>query len=684
MRNLLQRIELSEGERKETEKAAADIADLTIHLSELAAEADKKKEECRRIEKEKDAAENRYRTMLLSMEENFEAIRRQLVEEHAQNCPLCGQSIEGHIHLWTSKDYFSGILSPLEEEKNKLCKDFNIAKKEADEAMKKMNTSVGILKIKEEELKKRKKSLTKNEKEINELIQSLGMEPSDNIPNLTGNELARLKIEIESVSEKLKKTDDLQIEINTLIKDKENHDRENKAEETLLQKSLETLAKKKEVFRLANERVKELTAEKKTLQEELSEALKDYEKQWMENPAAIAGRLLKDADAYTECVSIYSKEEPSHRGVLNTLASISTTREILFSILSSIEPSDTVEDSTKLNTLSTDRIQEKWQAFHVEVAAINSRIAESSARITELDRSLTEYYDASGTTETTLRKLLVATDEINSLRSLQDMHRENLHKNATLLAEALKSRQENIKALDLDDESQLEDPDKLRSDLDSLIKKNSELTLSIGAIKERLEADSKTRLDNEKLKEDLEMKTIRMEKWEKMNKYFGGTRFRTLVQSHILRPLLNNANIYLRQITDHYTLTCSDENEQLSILVRDRYHNNEPRSVTVLSGGERFMISLALSLALSAMNRPDMNVDILFIDEGFGTLDAKSLEMVMNTLRRLSEINGQSGRRVGVISHREELAEQIDCQIRLRSYGEGRSRIEIHNSQANS
>ncbi len=91
------------------------------------------------------------------------------------------------------------------------------------------------------------------------------------------------------------------------------------------------------------------------------------------------------------------------------------------------------------------------------------------------------------------------------------------------------------------------------------------------------------------------------------------------------------------------------------------------------------MVSLALSFALSAMNLPDMKVDILFIDEGFGTLDAKSLDMVMSTLRRLPEINGQSGRRVGVISHREELTEQIDCQIQLHSYGEGRSRIEISN-----
>ena len=165
-----------------------------------------------------------------------------------------------------------------------------------------------------------------------------------------------------------------------------------------------------------------------------------------------------------------------------------------------------------------------------------------------------------------------------------------------------------------------------------------------------------------------------------MNKIFGGDRFRTLVQTYILRPLLNNANIYLEKITDRYKLTCSEENEQLSILVLDRYNKDNIRSVTVLSGGERFMISLALSLALSSLNRPDMNVNILFIDEGFGTLDEKNLDSVMSTLEKLQEIAGQSKRRVGIISHREELAERIPVKIQVVKKGEGRSNVEIERS----
>ncbi|MDE6558424.1 MAG: SMC family ATPase, partial [Muribaculaceae bacterium] len=215
-------------------------------------------------------------------------------------------------------------------------------------------------------------------------------------------------------------------------------------------------------------------------------------------------------------------------------------------------------------------------------------------------------------------------------------------------------------------------------ELDLEYEKLVELTGNLSA---KLEANEKNLQRIAGLKTELDEKKAIFEKWRKIHSYFGGTRFRTLVQSHILRPLLRNANVYLHRITDRFTLTCSDTNEQLAILVEDAYNKGQVRSATLLSGGEKFMISLALSLSLSAMNKSDMNVDILFIDEGFGTLDATSLNSVMETLRRLPDIVGQNGRRVGVISHREELEERIDTQIRVLRNGEGRSRLEIYPTQ---
>ena len=94
------------------------------------------------------------------------------------------------------------------------------------------------------------------------------------------------------------------------------------------------------------------------------------------------------------------------------------------------------------------------------------------------------------------------------------------------------------------------------------------------------------------------------------------------------------------------------------------------------------MISLALSLALSSLNHPDMNVNILFIDEGFGTLDERNLDSVMSTLEKLQEIAGESNRRVGIISHREGLVERIPVKIEVKRKGEGRSIVELPGSKA--
>ena len=242
---------------------------------------------------------------------------------------------------------------------------------------------------------------------------------------------------------------------------------------------------------------------------------------------------------------------------------------------------------------------------------------------------------------------------------------------------AQKQQAETMERLGIREEQAIPDLASLQEERTRLAQTRDQLLNALATANSKLEEDKRNQNKFNLIAAKLETAQKNLAKWDRLHARFGGTRFRTLVQSYILRPLLNNANIYLARITDRYKLTCSEENEQLAILVLDRYNKDQVRSVTVLSGGERFMISLALSLALSSLNRPDMNVDILFIDEGFGTLDEKSLDSVMSTLERLTEIAGQNGRRVGIISHREELDERINVQIRVVKKGEGRSRIEL-------
>ena len=135
--------------------------------------------------------------------------------------------------------------------------------------------------------------------------------------------------------------------------------------------------------------------------------------------------------------------------------------------------------------------------------------------------------------------------------------------------------------------------------------------------------------------------------------------------------LLNRANYYMCQLSSRYRL-CNNT-DSLAIMVQDLEMGGELRTASSLSGGETFLVSLALALGLTSLNDEHFNTDMLFIDEGFGTLDADSLDMVMNTLENLHNL----GRRVGIISHVDALKERIPAKIQLVREGKSASRIEV-------
>lgn len=197
----------------------------------------------------------------------------------------------------------------------------------------------------------------------------------------------------------------------------------------------------------------------------------------------------------------------------------------------------------------------------------------------------------------------------------------------------------------------------------------------IGQLKEQLEKNSQQRsLYEKKIRKEEEAREIK-EKWEGLYNLLGdkdGTKFRNIAQSYILRSLLENANNYMRCFTDRYTLTCNTGS--LVILVRDSYKPSAPQPASILSGGESFMASLSLALALSNLHGNDTSVDVLFIDEGFGTLSPDSLEKVMATLEKLHHIGG---RKVGLISHVPEMKERIPVRIAVQRESPALSRVTV-------
>jgi exonuclease SbcC len=204
-----------------------------------------------------------------------------------------------------------------------------------------------------------------------------------------------------------------------------------------------------------------------------------------------------------------------------------------------------------------------------------------------------------------------------------------------------------------------------------------------------------TRADIERIAGGIaQAKELRAE--EKSLRRLGGTakqladllkanRFQAYVQSAALKLLAEDASKHLTLISEErYELDLEDSPDSQEFVVVDHWGELDRRSVKTLSGGETFLASLALALALAerlpelgAAARPT-RLDSLFLDEGFGTLDEASLEAVADALDRLhleGDGSAGSGRMIGVITHRPELAERMPSRIRVIKSQDG-SRVE--------
>ncbi|MBS1941093.1 MAG: hypothetical protein JST38_09470 [Bacteroidetes bacterium] len=176
----------------------------------------------------------------------------------------------------------------------------------------------------------------------------------------------------------------------------------------------------------------------------------------------------------------------------------------------------------------------------------------------------------------------------------------------------------------------------------------------------------------------LEEAKLTLSLWTRMKGLIGtneGEAFRRFAQVLNLRDLLAKANARLQRLRDRYRLVpaMGSEGERLAFAVVDAAHAGEVRPVSTLSGGETFLVSLSLALALADYRTVRMPIETLLLDEGFGTLDPATLADVLGTLGALTS----QGTQVGIISHVEALKEKIPARIQIESLGAGRSRVVV-------
>jgi len=192
-------------------------------------------------------------------------------------------------------------------------------------------------------------------------------------------------------------------------------------------------------------------------------------------------------------------------------------------------------------------------------------------------------------------------------------------------------------------------------------------------------SDDERRRSNLTLAEQLEKQRSAADPWFKLNDLIGskeGDKFRMIAQRRTLDVLLGYANRQLAQLSARYRLERLPES--LNLIVIDRDMGDERRSVHSLSGGESFLVSLALALGLASLTSNRMRIESLFIDEGFGSLDPETLNIAMGALMHLEA----QGRKVGVISHVTEMTDAIPVQIKVVKGRSGTSRIVVPGAEA--
>ena len=655
---------------KEAYELRKEVGKEQEHLITLKEKSEKAEKVFFAMKSQSEKADKLLTTMKMSIDEKLVNLRHRLQEEHADTCPLCGQHIK-HDHL---DDDFNDILTPLEKEQKKAAEAYQEATIERDAARDAYTIFDGAHQSKLKQLDTADKKNTNTKENLYGKATEAGLDISQPLePQIIGL-IKQLDEDIAQLKAAQLKAEALQDEINTLLEAKKPLDILKSEADSKKTKAENDVNNNSNTIIQLEKNEKDLTAECESIKSEISRQLIGYSENWESDIDSFRCKLKADAQEYcghqkqlNDYIAQFDREMALNNSLLNISQNV---------LLSCPE----WKSNTEAKPHPSRDINKEWTYLLGQVTSLVSKIKEWKTVETASTKELEAYYQESDMTEQALMSLISQESQVAAARKYISNIDAQLKSRTDAIAEAQKQIDQALNALGISERTEIPPKQQLEKEKDETSIQHDEIISMLSQNKTRLE----THFDNIRKLKEIESQLVEAQKrylrWEKINNIFGGTRFRTLVQTYILRPLLNNANIYLEQITDRYRLTCSEDNEQLSILVLDRYNKNQVRSATVLSGGERFMVSLALSLALSSLNNPNMNINILFIDEGFGTLDEKSLDSVMSTLEKLQEIAGQTNRRVGIISHREELEERIPVKIQVVKKGEGRSLVEISNS----
>lgn len=321
-------------------------------------------------------------------------------------------------------------------------------------------------------------------------------------------------------------------------------------------------------------------------------------------------------------------------------------------------------------SLAQEQLSQQLNEVDKNIASLNGRLQEIIKTLNkakfEHQQAQEQFNDALAkspfSTQQTFLEALLNLEEKQQLEVLKQrvsqtlLQSETRHQESMQALEAL-SQQRSTDFSSLS-EAQLHD---IITSLDEEIKQYNQQQ---GRIINRLDTDRQQRHQQQDLLQEIEKSQLSYDDWSYLNALIGsaeGDKFRRYAQGLTLDCLVTLANQQLDKLHGRYILQRSHQ-ANLELQVIDSWQADSVRDIKTLSGGESFLVSLALSLALSDMVSNRTQLESLFLDEGFGTLDAETLDIALDALESLNA----SGKMIGVISHVEAMKERIPVQINVK------------------
>lgn len=629
-------------------------------LKKSQARLPKLQEEMQTAQKDAEDAENRYRKQKDLIDDGIGKILASL--KIGDTCPICGSK----INKLNQESEIKKMLLPL---KNEADEKRNI-KETAENNVNELNAQISVQKTNKEN---DENALTTKDKSITDLKSSLKKKTDDLGLQEVTTEV--IEAEITKCTEKLteyKKSIDAYLA------------RQNKV--AALNKAKGKLEKKVETCRQsltdATNNLKDAKTALKQLEKEVSDKRQEADTKRQEAEKLVLGKEWKTKFAEDKIDFIkelesakkaYEELNQKYEDLNTSVNSVSKEKDRVLQAQSPlILAYPELKDSLPGEKKQIKNLAESFATLENKFSTAITQKKQAETNEDNAQKALDTFYGQHpGFTQELLETL--ETLDINATRKKVD-DATSLAKQAEGALNAIKGQQtEHLNKRpsdwnDADNSQTLEDAINQENDAKQhRAERMGEIRGSF--VEDDAKAEERAKAEKEKAK-----KQALKDEWGKLNSLFGvnkGGNLRKIIQSYVLKCVLVKANHYLRKLNQRYTLSCRD----LTLTIFDSFEGNMERPVNTLSGGEGFLVSLALALGLASMNEKGLAVDVLFIDEGFGTLSGEHLGSVIDTLEQLNAISGS--RKVGVISHVEGLKERIKTHIEVNRSGHAPSTVNV-------